>query len=154
MNIRKILHEKRLKTEDHIRELERAGTAGERYTATMPDIPFLILALLCDIGWIIQLIAGGIRLHRQYDTLLCVSMVMVIIGVGTTIYLNQILEKEITTRFQKDMSFGLTVAGGALGGIAGVLLGDPWVTVGGFLNLAAGMPLYLSFKPGIRYGIQ
>ncbi len=93
MNIRKILHEKRLKTEDHIRELESAGKAGERCTATMPDIPFLILALLCDIGWIIQLIAV-------------------------------------------------------------VLLGDPWVAVGGFLNLVAGLPLYLSFKPGIRYGIQ
>lgn len=71
-----------------------------------------------------------------------------------TTYLNRILEKEIATKYQKDMSFGLTVAGGALGGVAGVLLGDPWVAVGGFLNLAAGLPLYLSFRPGIRYGVK
>ena len=50
--IKDILHEKRKTTEDHIRQLQREGTQGVRYTAMMPDIPFLILALLSDAGWI------------------------------------------------------------------------------------------------------
>ena len=154
MNIKEILHERRLKTENHIRELEKAGTAGERYTATMPDVPFLVLALVCDIGWIIQLIAGGISLFHHFDILLCISLVAVLIGVGATIYLNVIHEKEIATKYQKDMSFGLTVAGGLLGAIAGIMLGNSWIILGGFLNLAGGLPIYQSFKPGIQYGVQ
>ena len=55
--IKETLHKKRKATEDHIRELQRQGKQGVRYTAMMPDIPFLILGLISDIGWIIHLIA-------------------------------------------------------------------------------------------------
>ncbi|MBR1780903.1 MAG: hypothetical protein IJ751_05820 [Oscillospiraceae bacterium] len=154
MNIKETLHAKRLKTEAHIRALEAAGTAGKRYTATMPDIPFLVLGLLCDVGWLMHLIAGGARLFRGFDPLLCLSLIGVIVGVGMTIYLNRIQEKEIALRYQKNLSFGLTIASGLVGGVAGILLGSPWIAIGGFLNFVTGLPLYLSFKPGIRYGVQ
>lgn len=36
--IKDILHEKKKTTEDHIRQLQREGTQGVRYTAMMPDI--------------------------------------------------------------------------------------------------------------------
>ena len=29
-----------------------------------------------------------------------------------------------------------------------------WITVGGVLNFVAGLPIYLSFKKGIFYGVQ
>ena len=56
--IKDILHEKRKTTEDHIRQLQQVGKQGIRYTAMMPDIPFLVLGLLSDIGWIMHLTAG------------------------------------------------------------------------------------------------
>ena len=37
---RYILHEKRKTTEDHIKQLQKEGKQGDRYTAMMPDIPF------------------------------------------------------------------------------------------------------------------
>ena len=154
MHIKDILHAKRLKTERHIRELEKAGKARKRYTAMMPDIPFLFLGLLCDIGWILHLIAGCGSLFRRFDPLLFVSLIGVAIGVGMTIYLNLIQEKEIALGYQKDLSFGLTAVSGLAGGIAGLLLGNSWIAVGGFLNAITGLPIYLSFKPGIRYGVQ
>lgn len=154
MNIREALHAKRLKTEAHIRELEEAGEAGKRYTATMPDIPFLVLGLLCDAGWIIHLIAGCARLANGFDLLLSLSLIGAMIGVGMTVYLNRIQEKEIALGYQKDLSFGLTVVSGLIGGVAGILLGSPWIAIGGFLNFATGLPIYLSFKPGIRYGVH
>lgn len=56
--IKKVLHEKRKTTEAHIQHLQQAGKQGVRYTAMMPDIPFLMLGLISDIGWMIHLIAG------------------------------------------------------------------------------------------------
>ena len=44
--IKDILREKRKATEEHIKQLRREGKEGIRYTAMMPDIPFLILGLL------------------------------------------------------------------------------------------------------------
>lgn len=44
--IKALLHEKRAATEAHIRQLEAAGTQGVRYTATIPDMSFLVLGLL------------------------------------------------------------------------------------------------------------
>ena len=90
MRIRTILHSKRLKTEAHIRQLEQAGKAGKRFTATMPDVPFLVLGLLCDVGWLIQLIAGSRLLFARFNLLLCLSLLGVIVGVGMTVYLNLI----------------------------------------------------------------
>ena len=58
--IKEILHEKRKATETHIEQLQREGKQGVRYTAMMPDIPFLVLGLLSDTGWIIHLVAGVI----------------------------------------------------------------------------------------------
>ncbi len=154
MNVRDLLHAKRMKTEKHIRELERKGKAGSRYTATLPDLPFLILGLLCDAGWIVHLAAGGCYLFRRFSLLLLLSMIALAAGVGMVSYLGFIHEKEIALGCQKDLSFGLTVLAGLAGGIIGSALGSGWIAAGGFLNFTAGLPIYLSFKPGIRYGIQ
>lgn len=149
-----MLHAKRLKSERHIRALEQAGKAGKRYTAIMPDMPFLILALLCDLGWMTQLVAGVVRLTSSFHLPLLLTMLGITVGVGMTVYLDIIQEKVFARGFQKDMSFGLTVFSGLAGGIVGILLEDRWIAVGGFLNFIAGLPLYLSFRPGIRYGIR
>ena len=78
-------------------------------------------------------------------------------------YLNKIHEKEIATKHQKDFSFGMTVYSGLAGGMigifqivlyAGVSAELVWVVVGGFLNFAFGLPIYLSFKKGIFYGVK
>ena len=76
---------------------------GVRYTAMMPDIPFLILGLFSDIGWIMHLIAGILYL------------------VAYIIYLNKIHEKDIATRHQKNFSCGLIVYAGLAGALIGIV---------------------------------
>ena len=77
--------------------------------------------------------------------------------------MNKIHEKEIATKLQKDLSFGMTVYSGLAGAMIGILQivlyagfspGLVWIVIGGFLNLAAGLPIYLSFKKGIIYGVK
>lgn len=79
------------------------------------------------------------------------------------IYLNKIHEKEIATKIQKNLSFGMTVYSGLAGAVIGILqfvldAGASselvWLTVGGVLNFVAGLPIFLSFKKGIFYGVQ
>ncbi|HBF15011.1 MAG TPA: hypothetical protein DDW30_04895 [Clostridiales bacterium] len=166
--IKEILHEKRKATEDHIKQLQEQGKQGVRYTAMMSDIPFLILGLISDIGWMIHLVAGvlfvcGNGLHRLLDYMVLIALVAVLFGVGCLIYLNKIHEKEIATRLQKNLSFGMTVYAGLAGGIIGILrmvtdVGTSsalvWMVIGGFLNFASGLPIYLSFKKGIVYGVK
>ena len=154
MSIHEVLAKRRRQTDEHIRVLERQGKTGKRFTAMMPNMPFLILGLMCDVGWIVHLIAGGRFLIDQFNLPLLLTMIAVILGVGMTIYLNLIHEKEIALGYQKDLSFGLTVFAGLAGGVVGLILGDGWIAAGGFLNFIAGLPIYLSFKPGIHYGVQ
>ena len=165
--IKETLHEKRKATEDHIRELQRQGKQGVRYTAMMPDIPFLILGLISDIGWIIHLTAGIIYFrengfHHVLDYAVLLALAGILFGVAYLIYLNKIREKEIATKLQKNLSFGMTVYSGLAGavvgmvqiaatGVSSVLV---WLTVGGVLNFVAGLPIFLSFKKGIFYGVQ
>lgn len=61
------------------------------------------------------------------------------------------------------MSFGLTIFGGLAGGLAGILQlilyqktlpAIIWMVIGGLLNFITGLPIFLSFKKGIIYGIQ
>lgn len=166
--IRETLHQKRAVTEAHIRQLQQAGTQGVRYTAMIPDIPFLVCGLLCDLGWLTHLTAviiwfcrNGVR--RGLDFLAHLAMAAVVVGVAYIIYLGKIHEKEIATRRQKDLSFGLTVFAGLAGAGVGALQlaigagGSPalvWVIVGGLLNFAAGLPIYLSFREGIVLGVK
>lgn len=165
--IKETLHEKRKTTEDHIRQLQQEGRESVRYTATMPDIPFMVLGLLSDIGWLIHLIAGIIYFcrngfHNAADYLALIALAAVVFGVGYIIYLNKIHEKEISTKLQKDLGFGMTVYSGLAGAVIGiiqiVLSGVSaelvWIAVGGFLNFASGLPIYLSFKKGIFYGVK
>lgn len=166
--IKEILHMKRVVTEKHIKQLQQEGREGVRYTAMMPDVPFFILALVCDIGWMIHLIAGIIYFCNNgllwaLDWMALIALAGVIIGVVYTIYMNKIHEKEIATRLQKNLSFGLTVYAGLAGGVIGSLqlaayTSIPsaliWMTVGGFVNFVAGVPIYLSFRKGIVYGVQ
>lgn len=163
--IKEILHQKRKTTENHIRQLQREGREGIRYTATMPDISFLVFGLLSDIGWIMHLTAcilyfcrNGI--HHVLDYIALVAVAAVLFGVAFLVYLNKIHEKEIATKWQKNLSFGMTVYSGLAGAIIGILqilyTGVSselvWMVIGGFLNFASGLPIYLSFKKGILYG--
>mgnify|MGYP006934512409 CR=1 FL=1 len=166
--LKDILHEKRKATEDHIRKLQQEGKEGVRYTAMMPDIPFLVLGLFSDIGWLIHLIAGALYLcrngfHHVLDYLALLALAGILFGVAYLIYLNKIHEKEIATRRQKDLSFGLTVFAGLAGGMigifqivlyAGAVSELVWMMIGGFLNFASGAPIYFSFKKGIFYGVK
>ena len=166
--IKDILHEKRKTTEDHIRQLQQVGKHGIRYTAMMPDIPFLVLGLLSDIGWIMHLTAGIIYFsengfHNVLDYMALITLAAVMFGVAYIIYLNKIHEKEIATKRQKDFGFGMTVYSGAAGAVVGILqivtyagvsTELVWIVVGGLLNFAAGLPIYLSFKKGIFYGVK
>lgn len=166
--IKEILHKKREATEKHIKQLQQEGKQGIRYTAMIPDIPFLILGLLSDIGWAIHLIAGIIYFyrngfHHMLDAMTLIALIAVIFGVVYIIYLNKIHEKEIATRHQKDCSFGLTIYSGLAGAIigifqiviyAGVSPELVWIVIGGILNFISGLPIYLSFKKGIFYGVQ
>lgn len=167
MNIKDTLHAKREVTEKHIQKLQQEGNEGVRYTAMMPDIPFLVLGMFNDIGWIIHLVFGVIYFskdgfHHVLDFLALLAMIGIVIGIGYIIYLNKIHEKEIATRLQKDLSFGLTVYSGLAGAVIGILqivtIGVSsalvWIVVGGFLNFAAGSPIYFSFKKGIIYGVK
>ena len=166
--IKEILHEKREATEYHIKQLQHEGKQGIRYTAMMPDIPFLILGLISDIGWLTHLIAGILYFYRNgfchvLDYAALLALAGVLFGVEYLIYLNAIHEKEIATKLQKDLGFGMTVYSGLAGAVIGILqfvlyAGASselvWVVIGGLLNFAAGLPIYLSFKKGIFYGVQ
>lgn len=162
-----ILHEKRKTTEDHIRQLQQEGKQGIRYTAMMPDIPFLVLGLLSDIGWLIHLITGILYLcrngfHNMLDYLAILALAGILFGVAYLIMLNKKHEKEIATKLQKDLSFGMTVYSGLAGAMIGILqilytgasAALVWIIIGGLLNFAAGFPIYLSFKKGIFYGVN
>ena len=58
--IKEILHKKREATEKHIKQLQQEGKQGIRYTAMIPDIPFLILGLCYDTRYSISNI-GAIK---------------------------------------------------------------------------------------------
>ncbi len=165
--IKETLHEKRKATENHIKELEQEGKQGIRYTAMMPDIPFLVLGLLSDVGWLIHLIAGIVYFcqsgfHHLLDYIALIALAAVLFGVGYIIVLNKIHEKEIATKLQKDLGFGITAYSGLAGAMIGILQiiytgVSPvlvWIVIGGFLNFASALPIYLSFKKGIFYGVK
>ncbi len=166
-NIKETLHEKRKTTEEHIKQLQQDGKQGVRYTAMMPDIPFMVLGLLSDIGWLIHLIAGIIYFckngfHHASDYIALIALAAVVFGVAYIIYLNKIHEKEIATKLQKDLGFGMTVYSGLAGAVIGIIqivisgvsAEIVWIVIGGFLNFASGLPIYLSFKKGIFYGVK
>lgn len=76
-------------------------------------------------------------------------------GVAYIIFLNKIHEKEIATRTQKNLGFGVTVYAGLAGAVigifqivtyAGVSSEIVWIIIGGFLNFVSGLPIYLSFR--------
>lgn len=92
-----------------------------------------------------------------------IVLTAIILGVGYTIYMNKIHEKEIATKLQKNLSFGLTVYAGLAGGVIGIIqivtyANIPstlvWMMAGGFINFAMGLPIYLSYRKGIIYGVQ
>ena len=165
--IKEIMHEKRKMTENRIEQLCRKGKQGVRYTAMMPDITFLVLGLLSDVGWIIHLTAGIVYFCRNgfryvSDCIALIALIAVLFGVAYLIYLNKIHEKEIAAKYQKNLSFGMTAFLGLAGAVIGIFqiifTGVSselvWITIGGFLNFASGLPIYLSFKKGIFYGVK
>lgn len=104
-----------------------------------------------------------INLYASFDFFKISHWHAIIFGVSYTIYMNKIHEKEIATKLQKNLSFGLTVYAGLAGGVIGIIQivtydNIPatlvWMTVGGFIIFVMGLPIYLSFKKGVIYGIQ
>lgn len=165
--IRNTLHEKRKLTEDRVRQRRREGEQTVRYTAMMPDIPFLVLGLLSDIGCLIHLAAGTVSLcgsgfHSVPDYAAALAMAALLFGIGFLIHLNKLHEKEIATKLQKDLRFGVTAYSGLAGAvIAGIQIAAAgaapaliWVVIGGILNFASALPIYLSCKKGIVYGVK
>ncbi|MCM1167610.1 MAG: hypothetical protein NC299_13305 [Lachnospiraceae bacterium] len=164
-NLNDIFREKRAAADEHIRRLEREGRAGVRYTITLPNISFFILAIISDIGWILQLIFGIIFLckngfHGVLNYAILIDLICVIFGAVYISYLNKIREKGISTRLQKNLGFGTLMFAGLAGGINGIFGGVFYgasteivlTTVGGFVNFAACFPIFISFKKGIIYG--
>lgn len=165
--IKDILREKRKNTEKHIKEIQQEGKNPNRYTIMMPNIPFMILGLLSDVGWVMYLVSEIIYLCKNgfqsaFDYLNLIIMIILIIGILYISYLNKTHEKEIATRLQKDLSFGVIAFCGLIGAIIGILqiismsfsLELVFVVIGGFINFAFGLPIYLSFKKGIFYGVE
>lgn len=166
--IKDALHEKRKATEEHIKQLRQDGERQVRYTAMMPDVPFMVLGLSCDIGWIMHLTAGIIYLCRNgfrhvLDYMAIVAWTAVVAGVACIVYLGKIHEKEIATRRQKNFSFGLLAYSGLAGAVVGILQSVAytsasselvWIVTGGFLNFASPLPIFFSFKKGIYYGVK
>lgn len=166
--IKDALHEKRKATEEHIKQLRQDGEQQVRYTAMMPDVPFIVLGLSCDIGWIMHLTAGTIYLCRNgfrhvLDYMAFLALAAVVAGVACIVYLGKIHEKEIATRRQKNFSFGLLAYSGLAGAVVGILQSVAytsasselvWIVTGGFLNFASALPIFLSFKKGIYYGVK
>ena len=75
----------------HIQQLQQAGKQGVRYTAMMPDVPFLMLELISDIGWMIHLIAGVIYFCRNgfchvLDDAALLALAGVLFGVAYLVY--------------------------------------------------------------------
>lgn len=134
----------------------------------MPDVPFMVLGLSCDIGWIMHLTAGIIYLCRNgfrhvLDYMAFLALAAVVAGVACIVYLGKIHEKEIATRRQKNFSFGLLAYSGLAGAVVGILQSVAytsasselvWIVTGGFLNFASALPIFLSFKKGIYYGVK
>lgn len=163
--INDILNNKRKETENHIKKLQSENKQGIRYTIMMPNILFMILGLLNDAGWIIHLVADIIYLcrksfHQVFDYISIIPLITIVLGISYLIYLNKIHEKEIATRIQKNLSFGLTIFSGLIGSIIAILqtIANPsyfveldLVIFGGLLNFLSGLPIFLSFKKGIFY---
>lgn len=154
MQLGERLHAKRAATEKHIREMEATGTVGRRYTATMPDAPFMGLGLVSDVGWLLQLGLGTRILATGPSAAVATDLCLIVAGVGVTCWLGIRHEKEIALRWQKDASFGLVALGGLLGIVIGVTSAHVGFAAAGALNAAGSLPIYLSFHPGIVYGIR
>ncbi|MCM1298552.1 MAG: hypothetical protein NC203_12095 [Firmicutes bacterium] len=164
-NLNDIFRTKRAAADEHIRRLECEGRAGVRYTIMLPNIPFFILAVISDVGWLLQLIFGivyfcknGIESLADFAAL--IDLICVIFGAAYISYLNKICEKGISTRLQKNLGFGTLMLAGLAGGVIGIIhiafygISTEIVlaAVGGFVNFAACFPIFLSFKKGIIYG--
>ena len=107
--IKDILHEKRKTTETHIKQLQQEGKQSVRYTAMMPDIPFLVFGLLSDIGWIIHLAAGITYFcrngfHYVLDYIALVGLAAVIFGVAYIIFLNKIHERKLQQELKRTLA--------------------------------------------------
>lgn len=73
------------------------------------------------------------------------------------------MKRKLPQDIKRDLSFGVTVYAGLAGAVIGILqivlyAGASseliWLVIGGFLNFASGLPIYLSFQKGIFYGVK
>ena len=158
-------------------DTERAALMAEAETAHDPHRIAEIQHRLSDIdAWSAEgrasSILKGLGFDADQQLMPCsafsggwrmrVALAGVLFGAAYLIYLNNIHEKEIATKLQKNLSFGITVYSGLAGAVvgmtqittAGVSSVLVWLIVGGVLNFVAGLPIYLSFKKGIFYGVQ
>ena len=101
--------------------------------------------------------------HHALDYAALAALAAIVFGVAYIGYLNKIHGKEIAVRRQENLSFGMIAWTGLAGAVIGILqiaiyAGVSselvWTVAGGLLNFASGLPIYLSFKKGIFYGVQ
>lgn len=153
MKIFESIKESRKETEKHIRALEEEGQAGERYTLGLPDQPMIIFGLIGDLGVLIMLIDGIIHLFHA-SVLLKSDLLFLLIGMLYLVYLNVIHEKEICTKAQRDGGFGLILLAGIIGIICGLQMNAKLYIAGSVMTIIGCLPIYVSFKKGIRYEVE
>lgn len=172
--LRTRLYGKRKATEDNIRELDKWDRAGNRYTCMLSDVSSFACSIVAYIGMAMYLVSEIVYLYNygkafdkagiafeiaQYSisVLMAISLIVVI-------YLDRIKQKEIATRRQKNLGFGLMVLTGLLGYIVSIMqilvvarsgISAPrsliLVGVGALAVFAFSLPIYVSYKKGIFY---
>ena len=162
-----IFHIHRLATEHHVQWLARRKRAGVRYTLVMPSYPLMMLTLICDIGWIVQLV-GGIASIASYGLGSMPMRLVLLATLGTLVgavfagHLTLMREKLIATLRQRILSLGVASLSALVAAIVGILqlallarVGMPWpltlvtLTLGGTLGVLGGLPLLLSYRRGV-----
>ena len=165
------LEERRINQESHIKELEKQGKEGNRFTSNLSNKQWLIFSIIGDIVWIAQFI-NSIKIIIQYFSLISTIFfifpnILLIIGVVYAIILNIKKEKLIAELHQILLSIGMIVLSNFLIIISSIIFITfekneilpflpffPKMIVGAGLSLIFGVIILFSYKKGIRYSIK
>lgn len=172
--LRKVLYQKRKKTEDKIHELSKWDKAGDRYTMMLSDLSFFVCSLFVCLGVALYFVAEIIYLYNYgkafqeigiiLEVIQYIISILILIALLSIIYLERIKERIIATRKGKNVSYGLLSLSSLLAYIVSVIeiiaisrMGEivpkslTAVGVGGAIVFAFTLPIYVSFKKGIAY---
>lgn len=151
--------------------LKDYGKNAPRYTPSLKNGVWVILALVADLGWLANLICTILYFcfndfHGTVPALLCVNILVVVsvaavqIGYFFDIYTSVIGEKAQQTRLQKNIGFGLPSAASFAAFVFGVgqsvlssafapegLVFTVIATVGAAVSCVACFIIFRSFQP-------